>query len=45
MEHTISVRWLANPNRTHGHLPDKFEAYMNIVFIIKVKILMLIEWS
>jgi hypothetical protein len=32
-------------NRGHGHFPHVFGAHMNISFIIKVKIFVLIKWS
>jgi hypothetical protein len=41
---TISTRWLAIQNRGHGHFLRIFGAYMNIVFIVEVKILLL-KWS
>jgi hypothetical protein len=44
-KHAISARWLANPNCACSHLPLSFGAHINICFIIKVKILMLIKWS
>ena len=41
-----SMRWLSNPNEGYSHLPSLFfEAHMNVLFIVKVKILMLIKWS
>ena len=39
MKHTISVWSLTNPHRGCSHFPH------NILFILKVKILMLIKWS
>ena len=51
MKHAISARWLATPNCTCSHwyvlepLSVKcFETHMNISFIIKVKILVLMKW-
>ena len=43
MKHTISTRWLANPNRDRSHFRH-IGLQMNIIFIIKVKILVLIKW-
>ena len=42
MKHGISTRWLANPNQGHSHFPYD---HVKILFIIKVKILMLVKWS
>ena len=42
---------LANPNRGRIHYPDnvwssyEYQSHLNIVVIIKVKILVLITWS
>ena len=46
MKHTISTRWLANPNRGRGHFfIVVFRARMNVLVIINVRILVLIKWS
>ena len=45
MKHAISTRWLANLNWGRSHFPHDFEAYMNILFIIKATILILIKRS
>ena len=42
---TISTRWLANLNRGHVHFLRIFGAHMNILFIVKVKILFLVKRS
>ena len=40
MKHAISMKWLANPHWGHSRIHR-----MNILFIIKVKILVLVKWS
>ena len=44
MKDIISTRWLANPNCGRREFPHDIGAHMNILFSIKVKILMLIRW-
>ena len=44
MKHTIGARWLAHPNWAHSHLPHFFGACMNVLLIIKLKILVLFKW-
>ena len=41
----ISTRWLPNPNQGRTHIPIIPGAHMNGSFMIKVRILVLIEWS
>ena len=43
MKHTISLRWLVNPNQGPSDFPYIFGAHMSILFIFKVKICMLIK--
>ena len=43
MKHTISTRWLANPNWGHSHFPYNLRNLHETLFIIKVKILVLIN--
>ena len=45
MECVISTSWLANWNQGCSHCPHGFGAHINILFISKVKIIMLIKWS
>ena len=45
MKHTISKRWLTNPNWGPNPFPHNFPTHMWNLFIIKVKILMLIKCS
>ena len=43
---SISTRWLANPNQSHQPFPlNTLRAHMNVLFISKAKILVLIKWS
>ena len=44
MKRTISVRWLANPNRARNHFPHDFwSSYEYLIYW--AKILVLIKWS
>ena len=45
MKHVISMRWLADPKQGYGRFPHNVLPYMNILFIINVKILVLNKWS
>ena len=45
MKHAISTRWLANPNRSWSAFLIIYGAHMNISFIVKVKVPLLIKWS
>ena len=38
----ISMLSLANPNHACHHLPQKFGVHMNVLSIVKVKILLLV---
>lgn len=43
--HTNNMRWLVNPNRGRSHFPHTFGARTNVLFIMKMKISVLIDWS
>ena len=43
MKHAVSTRSFANPKRGRSHFPHAFGAHMNILFIIKVKIFVLVK--
>ena len=43
MKHTISTRWLANPNQGHTRFFINFGDCMNTLFVVKVNIHMLIN--
>ena len=46
MKHAISVRWLANPKcHSVANFLVIFEAWMNILFIVKARILRVFKWS
>lgn len=45
MKHAIKARWLLNPDHAFSHLSHNCRVHINILFIIKVKILKLNKWS
>ena len=45
VKHIISMRWLAIQIKAVATFLKNFKAHMNILFIIKVKIFMLVKWS
>ena len=45
MQHINGMKWLENLNRGHTTFLNFFGAHVYILFIIRVKILVLIQWS